>query len=107
VKGAIATAWLFAMGLVSYRFIVKRHQPPIPGSLLAASGTFALLGLVSEYGPAAPAAALAAWGFDLAALLGLFPDSVFPSGKTTSAAGAYTGPTVSQQVLNPPAQAGQ
>ena len=98
MKGAIATAWLFAMGLISYRFIVKRHQPPIPGTMLAASGTFALLGLVSEYGPAAPAAALAAWGFDLAALLGLFPDRVFPNSAAP--------PKITTQILTPPAQAG-
>jgi hypothetical protein len=95
------------MGLVTYRAIVKEHHPPIPGQMFAASGTFALLALLSEYGPAAPAAALAAWGFDLAALLGLFPDKVFPSSKTTGPQGQYTGPSLGKQVLTPPAQAGQ
>jgi hypothetical protein len=97
---------MFAMGLIAYRFIIKKHQPPIPGSMLAASGTFALLALLSEYEPAAAAAAAAAWGFDLAALLGLFPDAVFPAGKTVSAAGQYTGPTLGSQVLTPNPQAG-
>ena len=76
MRAGLTAAWLFGMGLITYRFVVKQHQPPIPGSLLAASGWFALLALLAEYQPAAGAAAAIAWGTDLAALLGLFPDSV-------------------------------
>lgn len=82
-RSVFTAAWLFGMGLITWRYVARQHQPPIPGSMLAASGLFALLALVAEYQPAAGAAAAAAWGFDLAALLGLFPESVAgPTGKT-------------------------
>lgn len=81
MRAAFVSAWLFGMGLITYRYVVKQHQPPIPGSMLAASGTFALLALVAEYQPAAGAAAAVAWGLDLAALLGLFPESVAGPGS--------------------------
>lgn len=90
-RPVFVTAWLFGMGLITWRYVVKQHQPPIPGSMLAASGLFALLALVAEYQPAAGAAAAAAWGFDLAALLGLFPDNIAgPTGKTVTAAPKQT-----------------
>lgn len=94
MRGGLTAAWLFGMGLITWRYVAKQHQPPIPGSMLAASGLFALLALVAEYQPAAGAAAAAAWGFDLAALLGLFPESVAgPTGKTTAAEAAPTAKT--------------
>ena len=84
MKPAIVTAWLFGMGIITYRFVARQHQPPIPGNMLAASGTFGLLALLAEYQPAAGAAAAIAWGLDLAALLGLFPESVAgPQGSGT------------------------
>jgi len=92
-RTAIVTAWLFGMGLITYRFISRQHQPPIPGSLLAASGTFALLALLAEYEPAGAPAALAAWGFDLAALLNLLPGSLAgPAAPAAAAPRAATGP---------------
>lgn len=92
-RPVFVAAWLFGMGLITYRYVVKQHQPPIPGSMLAASGLFALLALVAEYEPAAAAAAAAAWGFDLAALLGLFPENVAgPTGKTTASKTAVSKP---------------
>jgi hypothetical protein len=75
MRTAFVSAWLFGMGIITWRAIARQHQPPIPGTMLAASGFFALLALASEYQPAAGAAALTAWGVDLAALLNLFPDS--------------------------------
>lgn len=94
-RPVFVAAWLFGMGLITYRYAVKQHQPPIPGSMLAASGLFALLALVAEYQPAAPAAAMTAWGFDLAALLCLFPDTVGgpgckPAASKTAAPAAKT-----------------
>ena len=53
----LTAAWLFGMGIITWRAIARQHQPPVPGTMLAASGFFALLALVSEYQPAAPAAA--------------------------------------------------
>ena len=88
MKPAIVTAWLFGMGIITYRFVARQHQPPIPGNMLAASGTFGLLALLAEYQPAAGAAAAIAWGLDLAALLGLFPESVAgPSSPKPQATG--------------------
>ena len=71
----LTAAWLFGMGIITWRAIARQHQPPVPGTMLAASGFFALLALVSEYQAAAPAAAAIGWGVDLAALLNLFTDS--------------------------------
>lgn len=86
MRAGLTAAWLFGMGLITYRFVVKQHQPPIPGNMLAASGAFGLLALLAEYQPAAGAAAAIGWGLDLAALLGLFPESVAgPSGKKAAA----------------------
>jgi hypothetical protein len=65
----IVLAWALGMGVIVYRSAARDHHIPVPGQLLAASGLFALLGIVAEYGPARPVAAVAAWGFDLAALL--------------------------------------
>jgi hypothetical protein len=84
-RASLTAAWLFGLGLITYRNIARRHQPPIPGTLLAASGLFALLALAAEYQPAAAPAALAAWGFDLAALLNLLPgDLAGPQGSGTT-----------------------
>lgn len=76
-RAGLTAAWLFGLGLITYRSIARQHQPPIPGSMLAASGLFALLALVAEYQPAAGAAALIAWGVDLAALLNVLPGGLF------------------------------
>jgi hypothetical protein len=75
-RASLTAAWLFGLGLISYRYISRDHQPPVPGTLLAASGLFALLALVAEYQPAAAPAALAGWGFDLAALMNILPGSL-------------------------------
>ena len=99
-RSALTAAWLFGLGLITYRSISRQHQPPVPGTLLAASGLFALLALVAEYQPAAGAAALAGWGFDLAALLNILPGSLagpppaaaVPTGAQAAAATApFTG----------------
>ena len=87
MRAGLTAAWLFGMGIITYRFVTVKHQPPIPGNLLAASGFFGLLALLAEYQPAAGAAAAIGWGVDLAALLGLFPESVAgPSGTPKAAA---------------------
>lgn len=97
MRAGVVTAWLFGMGLISYRYIARQHQPPIPGSLLAASGLFALLAVIADWEAAAPAAVAAAWGFDLAALLNVLPASVAGPKKATpptpavAQAAAYSG----------------
>lgn len=45
--------WLVAEGIVIWRSFKKNHHPPLPGQLLATSGAFVLLGLLSEAGPEA------------------------------------------------------
>ena len=92
MRAALVTAWLFGMGLVTYKYVTVKHQPPIPGALLGASGFFALLALLAEYQPAAGAAAAVGWGVDIAALMGFFPESV---------AGPTTGKAATQNVQKP------
>jgi hypothetical protein len=92
MRGAITSAWLFGMGLISYRYIARQHQPPVPGALLSASGLFALLALMAEWQSAATAAAMLAWGFDLAALLNVLPEAVAgPKAPAPSAPSAPSG----------------
>lgn len=94
-RQALTAAWLFGMGLITYRNIARNHQPPVPGTLLAASGFFALLALVAEYPPAATAAALTGWGVDLAALMNLLPGSLAgpPAAGPAKKAAPKTGTT--------------
>lgn len=88
-RASLTAAWLFGLGLITYRNIARNHQPPVPGTLLAASGLFALLALAAEYQPAAAPAALAAWGFDLAALMNILPgDLAGPAKKAPAKAPA-------------------
>lgn len=72
----ILLAWVAGLGLITWRGIKKDHKPVSPGQYAAASGLYALLAMVSEYGPAAPVAVLLAWGFDLAVMLQLTPEQV-------------------------------
>jgi hypothetical protein len=83
--GPLVTAWLVGEGIMVYRTVEKDKRPPLPGELLATSGLFLLLGLLSE--ASAEMAALLAWGFDLAAFMNLAP-SLF---NTTGAAAAKGG----------------
>jgi hypothetical protein len=89
-RASLTAAWLFGLGLITYRNVARNHQPPVPGTLLAASGFFAMLALAAEYQPAAGAAALIGWGVDLAALLNILPGSLAGPAKTTAA--STTGP---------------
>ena len=89
---SLALAWLVGLGVLSWREVAAYKQPVPAGRLAAASGVFALLGLLSQYQPAAGAASLAAWGFDLAIILQapLTPPS--PAKRTGSAPGLSSGP---------------
>jgi hypothetical protein len=64
----IALAWLVGEGIITYRWI-KAGAPPTPGTLVTASGFFALCALLGEYPPARNVAALLAVGVDAAAFL--------------------------------------
>jgi hypothetical protein len=71
----IVLAWLAGESLIIYRSYKNDHRPPVPGQLLASSGLFAVLGLLASSAPDARfLAAAMAWGFDIAAFMGLAPE---------------------------------
>lgn len=88
---SIVLAWGVAVGIITYRTVKTQHRPPMPGTLLASSGLFIVLGLLS--GPAPELAGALGWGFDFAALLNL--GNIGGPSKTTppTAAGAGGGQT--------------
>ena len=95
MRAGLVSAWLAGMGIITWRFVAKQHQPPIPGTLLSASGLFALLALLAESEAAAPAAVTLAWAFDLAALLNILPGELAgPAGPGKGTAAARPGATV-------------
>jgi hypothetical protein len=69
MRRGIMLAWLTGMGLITYRSVHNLKSPPAPGDLILGSGFFLLLTILAEYDPAAPTAALIAWGMDLAGFL--------------------------------------
>jgi uncharacterized membrane protein HdeD (DUF308 family) len=56
----LLSAWIVSMGILSWDQVTKDRQAPVPGTLVAASVVFALLGFVSEVAPTP--AALMGWG---------------------------------------------
>jgi hypothetical protein len=84
VRGIIL-AWAVGLGLMTWRTAVEFHRPPVPGRILGASVVFAALALLAEYEPATRAAVLAAWGFDVAVLLGLPPSALTGAGPKSQA----------------------
>lgn len=88
--GALALAWITGEGIIVWQSVRKEHHPPVPGRLLGSSALFAVLAVVAEFGPqSARAAALAAWAFDLAALLQILPQGIGVP-KTAAAATGTT-----------------
>ena len=88
----IVIAWGAGLGIITYRW-VKAGAPPTPGTLLMASGFFALCALLGEYQPARPAATLLAFGIDVAAYLQVVGKA--PAGQVTGWPPALiTDPTV-------------
>lgn len=74
--GAFILAWLTGEAIIVYRSVKVQGGPPWPGQLLAGTGAFAALALLSEAGPGARQLALtAAWGLNAAGFLALFPAS--------------------------------
>lgn len=64
----VAIFWALGEGIITYRW-VKAGAPPTPGTLLMASGFYALCALLGEYPPARVTATLLAGGITLAAYL--------------------------------------
>ena len=81
-RGGLSAAWAAGLGVLIWREVAAYRKPPPPGRLAAASGVYALLGLLAVSDRAAPAAALGAWGFTLAAWLspGTLPGTAPPAG---------------------------
>lgn len=77
--GLFVAAWLFAEGLVIYRW-GKLGAPPPPGALLKASGIFIGLAVLAEYPPARNLATAFAVGVDLAVAMQVLGKA--PSGVT-------------------------
>lgn len=71
--GLFTLAWLIGEGIIVIRSVRANHAPPMPGTLIASSGIFALLALLAESDAARPVATALAYGFDLAAFMNLFP----------------------------------
>jgi hypothetical protein len=87
MEKAILAAWAAGLGLLTWRELqLSPWRPPPPGRYAAASGLYALLGVAATWEPAAPAAAMIAWGFDLALFLQVLPETVARSTKSTATA---------------------
>jgi hypothetical protein len=83
--GLFTLAWLIGEGIIVVRSVRANHAPPMPGSLIASSGIFALLALLAESDTARPLAVALAFGFDLAAFMNLAPPVTGPSGAEKGA----------------------
>ena len=68
----LVVAWGVAEGIVIYRS-AKQRVPPRPGQLLATSGAFVILAVLSEFAP--ELALTIAVGIDVAALFQVWPGS--------------------------------
>ncbi len=89
----ITLAWAVGLALMTWRTAQEFHRPPVPGRILGASMVFAALALLAEYEPAARAAVLAAWGFDVAVLFQIGPAAlVSTAGFGGNAVGGSSGP---------------
>jgi hypothetical protein len=83
VERAVLLAWVTGLGLLTWRELQQApFKPPPPGRYLAASGLYALLGLLATWDEAAQIAALLAWGFDLALILQVLPQAAGGPAKT-------------------------
>ncbi|MDA8323847.1 MAG: hypothetical protein M0030_29115 [Actinomycetota bacterium] len=80
----IVLAWMVGEGIIVYRSVKSTHAPPMPGQLLATSGVFVLLALLSQAQQARFLAAALAWGFDVAAFMNLFPAVTGGTPKVTA-----------------------
>jgi hypothetical protein len=89
MEKSILAAWAAGLGLLTWRELqLSPWRPPPPGRYAAASGLYVLLGLAANWEAAAPAAAMIAWGFDLALFLQVLPETVARSTKAQAPATA-------------------
>jgi hypothetical protein len=72
MKASLLFAWLVGEGIVSWRSVKQNGHAPMPGELLATSGVFVLLAVMSEFGTgAASLAVLLGAGYDIAAAMNI------------------------------------
>jgi len=81
----LVICWGVAEGIVIYRS-AKQRIPPRPGQLLATSGAFIILAIMSEFAPELALAVGA--GVDIAALFQVWPGSSGPDVTKAAAQGA-------------------
>lgn len=82
--GAFVAGWLAGQAIITYRAIRDQHGPPWPGQMLAATGLYAILAMLAEFGPGARRlAVMLCWGMNIAAFLNLYNISYLP-GKQAS-----------------------
>lgn len=90
MKGALAGAWLLGMGIVTWRQVKGGAHLPVPGALLAVTGLFAVLGVVSDVMPASRTfIVVTAYGLDVAGVFNLWPAGL--GGQVQQAAATGTG----------------
>jgi hypothetical protein len=76
--GGLGGAWAVGMAITSWRQIRQSGHMPVPASLIAVTGLFIALGIISEAAPVtARTVTLVAWGLDLAGLLRVLPKGLF------------------------------
>lgn len=85
----LAAAWLAGIGLLTWRGVTQYHRPVPAGRYALASGLYVLLAALANYQPAAAAATLTAWGFDVALLLrpGMLPGTTAGTPASSSQGG--------------------
>jgi hypothetical protein len=71
VRGALFTAWLASLGLITWEAVRQYKRPPLPGEVAATVVVFGTLSLFE--GDAAPVAALFGWGVVVAGVLRIVP----------------------------------
>lgn len=70
--GAFVVAWVAGQAIIVYRNIRDQHSPPWPGQMLAATGLYFILAMISEMGQGPrQLSIMTAWGLNIAALLNL------------------------------------
>lgn len=79
----LTTAWLGAIGLVTWRAFQRNHRPPAPSELAATVIVYGTLSLIS--GDAAKPAAVFGWGLLAAGWLNLYDPTLASLSKSGSA----------------------
>ena len=88
MKGALAGAWLASTGLVIWRQVRGNPHLPVPGTLLAVTGVFAILAVAGDVVPAAqPVITITAWGLVVAGVYNLWSAGLGSEVQETAASG--------------------